>query len=85
VPAIPEGKRALAEAAPTDVGELTFALSRMVDRYVHGTSQEARYQQRADALSALLVTLLEFHRIDCGPYEDGKYVENGNVFTAQSQ
>lgn len=77
-----ENDNRLAVAAPGvpayDAGELNFKLTRVIDQYMraHGMS----YKNINDVIGALEGAKLEFYRRVAAPYEDGKILENGDVY-----
>lgn len=77
MPYIPSGKRALAEADPQGPGELTFAVTRMCDRYC---GPDLTYARIAEVLGSLAATQLEFYRRVAAPHEDRKMIQNGDVY-----
>lgn len=67
----------LVACAPQNVGELTYAVTRLLFNYirVHGL----RYQQIADIMAACNNSGLEFYRRVAVPYEDKKARLNGGI------
>ena len=65
-------------AVPRTVGELTYALTCLIVEYVE--VKGVRFDTFADVLAALNATAHEFYRRKVAPYEDGKIVENGDVY-----
>lgn len=63
---------------PTNPGELNYAISRLIARYID--LRGYRYQYINDALGALEGAKLELYRRIAAPYENGKLAENGDVY-----
>lgn len=68
------------KAGASNVGELTYALTRTVVDYLDRLSDQARYRDLAEVLGALEATKLELYRRRIAPYEDEKCAENGDVY-----
>ena len=64
--------------APKDAGELNFALTNIVDRYLQ--NRGLRYVHINEAVGALECAKLEFYRRIAVPYEDQKMKESGDVY-----
>lgn len=63
------------------VGDLTFALTQLVVRWI---ARDLSYSQQAAALGALEATKLEIARRVLAPYEDEKRLQNGDVIAVGS-
>ena len=77
--------RLQAGEAPRNAGELNFAITRLVDRYLAGLATEAgrlRYAHLNEAIGVLECAKLELYRRIAAPYEDEKREENGDVYEA---
>ena len=76
-------RKKLAEGyAPVEAGELNYALSQQVNRFLCGGSESyARYNAAIGALECLK---LELYRRLIAKYEDAKLQENGDVFTSSA-
>ena len=63
---------------PTNAGELNYLLTCLILDYLalNGT----KYQTINDVVGALEGCKLEFYRRLAAPYEDGKIIENGDVY-----
>ena len=64
--------------APKDAGELNFALTNIVDKYLQ--NRGLRYAHINEAVGALECAKLEFYRRIAVPYEDQKMKESGDVY-----
>lgn len=87
MPYIPTADRPRAEHAPRTPGELNFAFTRLILRYLSPTgvplSQAGiTYQHLNDVLGALEGAKLEFVRRVVNPYEDQKITSAGDVYPA---
>lgn len=80
MPYIPADKRAGAEIAPTNVGELTYKLTLAVDEYL---GLKPRFSDFAAVLGALEATKLELYRRVIAPYEDQKILAHGDVYASR--
>jgi hypothetical protein len=69
----------LSGAEPQDAGELNFAITTMVDKYVQNKG-DLRYAHLNEAVGALECAKLELYRRVAGPYEDEKIKESGDVY-----
>jgi hypothetical protein len=72
-------KAILAGAKPQDPGELNFAVTALVDRYLEDKGG-IRYSHLNEVIGALDCAKLELYRRIAAPYEDAKIVENGDVY-----
>lgn len=63
---------------PFTAGELNYAVTDVVCGYISG--RELSYRLINDVLGALEGAKLEFYRRVAAPYEDGKCLENGDVY-----
>ena len=70
--------RLAAGETPADAGELNYAITMLLLRYLaeHGL----HYRVINDILGALEGAKSEFYRREAVPYEEGKRAENGDVF-----
>lgn len=64
--------------APSNAGELTFCLTRVVQRYVR--TKKLSYQTLAETLGALRGVELDVYRRVLAEYEEKKQLENGDVW-----
>ncbi len=62
-----------------DAGELNFALTTMVDKYLQNRG-DLRYAHINEAVGALECAKLELYRRVAAPYEDAKMKEWGDVY-----
>lgn len=67
-----------AGAAPENAGELNYAITRIVDRYLATTG--VRYTHLNEAVGVLECAKLELYRRIAAPYEDRKRDEAGDVY-----
>jgi hypothetical protein len=65
--------------APQDAGELNFALTTMVDKYLQNKG-DLRYAHINEAVGALECAKLELYRRVAAPYEDEKMKQTGDVY-----
>jgi hypothetical protein len=65
--------------APRDAGELNFALTNVVDRYLQDKGG-LRYAHVNEAVGALECAKLELYRRVAAPYEEQKMKESGDVY-----
>ena len=72
-------KAILAGAKPQDPGELNFAITALVDRYLEAKG-EIRYAHLNEVIGAIDCAKLELYRRVAAPYEDRKITENGDVY-----
>ena len=72
-------KAILAGAKPQDPGELNFAVTALVDRYLEDKGG-IRYSHLNEVIGALDCAKLELYRRIAAPYEDAKIVENGDDY-----
>ncbi|MDX1646973.1 MAG: hypothetical protein R3304_07500 [Longimicrobiales bacterium] len=81
----PDARQRLADGdEPHNAGELNYAVTRLVDRYLELMAQEAgrlRYAHLNEAVGVLECAKLELYRRLAAPYEDGKISENGDVYS----
>jgi len=82
MPYISQELRADAELAPELPGELNFAITKVIDRWLDlmGVS----YSNLNTAIGALECAKLELYRRIAAPYEDAKLAENGDVYLCKS-
>jgi hypothetical protein len=67
---------------PKDAGELNFALTDIVDKYLQ--NRGLRYAHINDAVGALECARLELYRRMAAPYEDQKMKESGDVYRSKA-
>jgi hypothetical protein len=65
--------------APQDAGELNFALTTIVDKYLQNKGN-LRYAHINEVVGALECAKLELYRRVAAPYEDQKMKESGDVY-----
>lgn len=65
---------------PRNAGELNYALTQVVQRYLHLGGGTPDYQRYNDALGALEGCKLELYRRRIARYEDEKILQNGDVY-----
>ena len=68
------------KAGASNVGELTYVLTRTVLDYLARTPDPPRYRDYAEVLGALEATKLELYRKRISLYEDEKCAANGDVY-----
>jgi hypothetical protein len=74
-----ERREAIASGdAPKDAGELNFALTSIVDKYLQ--NKGLRYAHINEVVGALECAKLELYRRIAIPYEDQKMKESGDVY-----
>lgn len=74
-------ERILDHLYPTTAGELNFALTTLVRRYL--SKSKRNYEAYNAAIGALEACKLEFYRRAVVPYENGKIKSNGDVYDAE--
>lgn len=74
----------LAGAKPQDAGELNFAITSLVDRYLEDKG-EIRYGWLNEVIGAIECAKLELYRRVAAPYEDNKIAENGDVYRSNKR
>lgn len=70
--------------APDGPGELNYAVTRIVDRYLANSAERdgrTRYAHLNEAIGVLECAKLELYRRIAAPYEDEKIAESGDVYT----
>ena len=77
-------KAILAGAKPQDPGELNFAITALVDRYLEDKG-EIRYAHLNEVIGAIDCAKLELYRRVAAPYEDKKIAENGDVYRSNKK
>jgi len=78
----PDARRRLAEGAePSGPGELNYAITRLVDRYL-ASRGGLRYAHLNEVIGALECAKLELYRRLAAPYEDEKLSQSGDVYEA---
>lgn len=65
-------------SAPVTPGDLTYIFTREAVAYL---GDKYGFSDLAEAIAALECAKLELYRRLAAPYEDGKIVDNGDVFT----
>lgn len=78
MPYILKPQRARAKRAPENAGELNYAITEPIREYLGYTGE--RYQAFNDVLGALEGAKAEFYRRCVVPYEQGKIIQNGDVW-----
>jgi hypothetical protein len=63
--------------APENIGELNYAITRLVDRYLSGAVDYASINA---AIGVLECAKLELYRRVAAPYESAKIAINGDVY-----
>ena len=79
MPYISKDNRPYAEQAPLNVGELTYAITRVCLGYLDD-EEHLNFEAIGQVIAALEASKLEFYRRVVAPYEDVKKVENGDVY-----
>jgi hypothetical protein len=70
-----------ADGRPETAGELNYAITRLVDRYLVDKGG-IRYAHLNEVVGALECAKLELYRRLAAPYEDEKMSESGDVYEA---
>jgi hypothetical protein len=85
MPYIPEADRRRLDRGgePETPGELNYALTRLVDRYLVRRGG-LRYAHLNEVVGALECAKLELYRRLAAPYEDRKLEEEGEVYEAEA-
>ena len=78
MPYIPKNIRRAAVIDPRNAGELNYAITCVLLRYIHELSPS--YKTFNDILGALEGAKQEFYRRVVAPYEDSKCASNGDVY-----
>ena len=80
MPYIERDRRSALEPSgkPETAGELNYAVTRLVDRYL--SEKGLRYQHVNEAIGVLECAKLELYRRIAAPYEDKKIREEGDVY-----
>jgi hypothetical protein len=73
----------LSGCEPQDAGELNFAITTMVDKYLQNKGG-LRYAHLNEAVGALECAKLELYRRVAVPYEDEKIKEFGDVYKSNT-
>lgn len=81
MPYIKQERRNAAETNPQESGELNFAITRLVLKFLSRKGPVPRYQDFNDAIGALECAKQELYRRMVSPYEDKKVAENGDVYS----
>jgi hypothetical protein len=75
-----ERRKAILEGAhPQDAGELNFAITVLVDKYLEDKGG-IRYAHLNEVIGAMDCAKLELYRRVAAPYEDKKIAEAGDVY-----
>lgn len=61
-------------------GELNFAITTLINGYLHNGKEDMNYQKINDVLGALEGAKLELYRRVAVPYENSKMAENSDVY-----
>ncbi len=69
----------LAGADPKDAGELNFAITILVDKFLQNKGR-LRYAHINEVVGAMECAKLELYRRIAIPYEDQKIAESGDVY-----
>jgi len=80
MPYIPKGTRKRALIAPFTLGELNYAITTTVDRFLD--QDGVSYASLNAAIGVLECAKLELYRRVAAPYEDTKKEENGDVYSS---
>lgn len=64
---------------PSNAGELNYAISHLVHRYITETKGGVSYANVNEAMGVLACVQAEFYRTVVAPYENTKAVEHGSV------
>ena len=80
MPYIPSKDRLRAAETPATPGELTFAITALIDAYLACAPGAINFEKRGDVVLALECAKLEFYRRVLAPYEDRKCKDNGDVY-----
>jgi len=78
MPYIPKNERAAAKLNPITAGELNYAITTFVIKYLN--DQGTTYHTLNNAIGALECAKLELYRRVVAHYEDQKLDENGDVY-----
>lgn len=81
MPYIPEYKRSMAEDHPDSSGELNYAITTLLIRYLERNA--LCYATINDIVGAVEGAKLEFYRRVVAPYEESKIKQNGDVYPEQ--
>ena len=84
MPYIDKEKRAIINAgnSPTDPGELNYAITVLVDKYLVAKGGP-RYVYLNEIIGAMECAKLELYRRIIGPYEDKKIKIAGDVYSSR--
>jgi hypothetical protein len=80
MPYIKQERRAQAEVYPDNAGELNFAITELLLKYLVHDAKPLSYRKINDVMGALEGAKLEFYRRVAVPYEDIKIEVNGDVY-----
>lgn len=80
MPYVPQKRRTALrqEGSANDAGELNYQITRLLVNYTQ--QHTLKYKTINDVLGALDGAAREYYRRVAEPYEDGKIVENGDVY-----
>lgn len=71
--------------APRTAGELNYCVTKMVDTWIHSQERGLCYRSINEAIGVLECAKLELYRRVAAQYEDGKIIENGDVYRCQTR
>ena len=66
------------ESKPFTAGEFNYMITKLTDAFVNRTKKN--YANLNDAIGVLECAKLEYYRRIASPYEEGKILENGDVY-----
>lgn len=80
MPYVPQKRRGALrqEGKANDAGELNYQITRLLVNYTQ--QHTLKYKTINDVMGALEGAKAEYYRRVAAPYEDGKIIENGDVF-----
>ncbi len=80
MPYIPLAERFRASTHPQTSGELNYAITALLVKYMNGAFDAPSYQAINDCIGALEGAKLEFYRRVAIPYEETKRKSAGDVY-----
>lgn len=80
MPYIRNDLRGAATSSPINPGELNFAITSLVCKYLRQKKVTPRYEDYNEVIGALESAKLELYRRMISPYEDEKKKLNGDVY-----
>ena len=80
MPYIKKERRKKAKVNPETLGELNYAITKMIIRYMRHQSTQFSYDKVATVTGVLENVKQEFYRRMASPYEVENIVENGDVY-----